>query len=796
MRNLSLSFIISFLCLISNILLSQNVILSKNPVFQAQSYLSGQVEAEMEQNNISAVSASILKNGKEIWNLNSGLANRESNLEASDSVMYLMYSTTKLFTGIGIMQLWEQDYFALDDPVGDYLPFSLVHPSYPDTKITFRMLMSHVSGIIDNGSVFNNLMVFNHDTPVSLQEFCYNYFSEDGSYYGANTTFSNKKPGTTWQYSNTAITLLGYLIEVISGEEYTEYINEHILAPLEMNRSTFYLAELDMELLAQEYIHNGYNYIPKGFRSCPMFPAGFMHSPRIEIRKFQEMLLNNGRYMDNVIIESSTLDLMQSLHYPQASSFQGLVFAYNSVYNLWGHSGGYNQNMKTHVYHSNDEKWGVSMLCNGAGDPWGLVGKMYAFAREHKCITIEHITIEDDGDLILGSNETIKLKINFRNNTLENLNDIRTELINTNSLITINKYHDTINGFPSCEVSAEPANFLLQTKEITEGFNQNFSIRLYENNILLDSLSFDIYFGNADVLVINDESNWMSDKADAISYYESSVENAGYRARPYNINRLNFPDVGFLENFEAVIWFTGMDNTEENQLLSEAKQNLISNYLDKRGRLFLSSQNVGDAIGESDFFHHYLHSNHISDSYEGILKADGTEGNEIGDDLHISLTGGSGSNNQDSPSVIEPIDGATTVFEYEDSEICAGIMFTDPFQLVFLPFAYEAIASEENRNELMERILRFLTITVEIEDIEENSKCPVIFPNPSNGMELKLAPQFKTSEINIYNVMGKLVFHKNADNPEIRNPQLQTGIYFIEARNSTETFLQKLIVTR
>jgi len=89
------------------------------------------------------------------------------------------------------MQLWEEDLLELDDPVNDYLPFEVIHPDFPDTDITFRMLMSHVGGVRDNWTIISALMTFGYDTPVSLSDFCYRYFSEEWSYYNPDKSFNN-----------------------------------------------------------------------------------------------------------------------------------------------------------------------------------------------------------------------------------------------------------------------------------------------------------------------------------------------------------------------------------------------------------------------------------------------------------------------------------------------------------------------------------------------------------------------------------------------------------------------------
>ncbi len=756
------------------------------------------IEAQMELHNISGLSATIIKNDMEVWNVNLGLANRETGLQVTDSVSFLLYSATKLFTGIGLMQLWEDDLFELDDPINDYLPFTVTHPDFPDTDITFRMLMSHVAGIDDNWSgVIDDVMVFNYDTPISLGDFCYNYFSEGGSYYGANTSFTNSEPGTSWKYSNAAVTLLGYLIELIADQDYTEYIEEHILLPLEMNTSTYYLSNLDTAFLANEYIMDNNDYYPLGFRSCPLLPAGFLHTTREEIRNFQFMLLNKGSYNNESILDSATLNLMQTVQYPDIAPYTGLIFGYDHINDVWGHTGGMNQNIKTSVFHKYDENWGVSMLCNGADDPWSIIFMLYQYAHEHEPITAEFIEVLDDGDLILNSNEEINLNIDLRNQILDDLEDVKVVITCENEEVLITDSVDVIQNIYSGELTINPVHFHLKTQEIASGFEQAFTLTFSQNGVVIGTTDFTLYFGEAEILIIKDEEHFYSQRADAISRYKSAVENNDFSCREYDINGYNFPNEDFLGEFNAVIWFTGLDNVVFNDLFNEEQQLLIGNYLDGGGHLFISGQNVGDAIGETDFFHDYLHANHLSPTYNGYLRAEGVDDTQIGDGLSFNIFGGDGTNTQNSASVIEPINGAQAIFKYYASEEVAGISFEGDYKLVFLPFGFAAIDNQADRDELMERILNFFDLNTNISDIETSEDEVLIFPNPSNGQKLTIKHNFSVpTTIRIHNSVGQLIYESSvmSASDESEMPDLERGEYVVVFSNASKTYSRKIIV--
>jgi CubicO group peptidase (beta-lactamase class C family) len=754
------------------------------------------IEDQMVMNNISGLSASIIKDGKEVWNINRGLAHRETNLAVSDSVSFLLYSATKLFTGIGIMQLWEEGLLELDDPVNDYLPFEVIHPDFPDTEITFRMLMSHVGGVRDNWTIINALMTFGYDTPVSLSEFCYRYFSEEGSYYNPDKSFNNNEPGTRWEYSNCGVTLLGYLIELISGQDYTEYIKEHILLPLEMENSTFYLSELDTSLLANEYIFYEDDYLARGFRSCPLLPAGFLHVKREEIRNFQFMILNHGLFNGQNIIDSTTLAMMQTRYYPDIAPNSGLIFGYDHINQLWGHTGGMNQNLKTSVSHSYEGNYGVTMLCNGAQDPWPILGMLYQYASEYEHLTAEFIEVLDDGDLIIESNEDVGINVSVQNNFQEDLFDIEAILHCTHSEVMLIDSIATISQITAGELSEDPLSFHVASGNISDCFEAAFTIEFFQDGQYLNETSFTLFFGEADILLVSDETHFYRKKANAKEFYQNAVDNAGFSNRTYEINRYNFPSAEFLNSFQAVVWFTGLDNVVYNDILSGEKQELLTQYLNYGGKLFLSSQNAGDAIGNTGFFQNYLHANHLNSNYQGYLRAVGSDENTIGDGMNFNLSGGDGSNICLSANVMEPLNNAEVLFHYYNTDSIAAISYSGFYKLVFCSFPFSAIQYEETRNELMDRILNFLAPSVGLQNPAED-KGSVIYPNPSDGEEINIRNSFRgVTTIQVFDNGGRLIYKKQFidDDRSYQLPFLNKGLYFVVLLNDSGVLSEKLIV--
>jgi len=109
--------------------------------------LNAYIEQTMAMNYIPGLSVSIVKNGSIVWGNNYGYANTADSILVNQNTLFLLSSVSKTITATALMQLWEEQYFQLDDPINNYLPFTVSHPDYPNTELTFKMLLTHTSGI-------------------------------------------------------------------------------------------------------------------------------------------------------------------------------------------------------------------------------------------------------------------------------------------------------------------------------------------------------------------------------------------------------------------------------------------------------------------------------------------------------------------------------------------------------------------------------------------------------------------------------------------------------------------------
>jgi CubicO group peptidase (beta-lactamase class C family) len=214
-----------------------------------------------------------------------GLASREYNVPNRMDTKFNLGSINKLFTQIAIGQLVEQGKLSFDDKLGKHLP------DYPNrdaaAKVTIRHLLDMASGIGDFfGPEFQ-------DTPKdrlrSIKDFL-------PLFAGKPLLF---EPGTKQRYSNGGYIVLGAIIEKVSGQDYYEYVREHVFKPAGMQNSDWYEADIPTPNLATGYTREGME--GKSARRTNIYlqpakgsPAGGGYSTAEDLLKFA-LALQTGK---------------------------------------------------------------------------------------------------------------------------------------------------------------------------------------------------------------------------------------------------------------------------------------------------------------------------------------------------------------------------------------------------------------------------------------------------------------------------------------------------------------------
>ncbi len=162
----------------------------------------------------------IAKDDKVLFKQVYGFADREARIANTIDTKFHIASVGKMFTAVAIAQLVRAGKLSFDDTVAKVIP------EFPNKvlaqKVTIKQLLTHSAGM---GTFF--------ESPGFEKGKVYRNSTEEIDVYKNEKLFF--EPGTSWRYSNAGYSLLGAVIERLSGKTYLEYIRQSILDPLGMN---------------------------------------------------------------------------------------------------------------------------------------------------------------------------------------------------------------------------------------------------------------------------------------------------------------------------------------------------------------------------------------------------------------------------------------------------------------------------------------------------------------------------------------------------------------------------------
>ena len=318
-------------------------------------FFDGMLPYMLARGDIAGGAVVVVKDGKVLFAQGYGYADLKSRTPVSPATtLFRIGSVSKLFTWTAMMQLVEQHKLDLDRDINTYLDFKI--PPRFGKPITLRDLMTHTAGFEDTT---RDLLPATPDG-VNL-----------GRYLKAHIPARIFPPGKIVAYSNYGAGLAGYIVQRVSGQPLDEYIQQHILAPLDMQHSTFTQpspASL-APLLAKGYVAAS-DDTPKPFELVNPAPAGAMTASALDMANFMIAQLQGGRFGDAQILQPKTAALMHSPQYAAAPGLNGMDLGFyeenRNGQRIIGHGG------DTIVFHSDlhlllDANVGIFMAFNSAG---------------------------------------------------------------------------------------------------------------------------------------------------------------------------------------------------------------------------------------------------------------------------------------------------------------------------------------------------------------------------------------------------------------------------------------------
>lgn len=282
------------------------------------------LEKLTNENNVVGATAGYSIDGETIWQASSGHADQKSQQEFTATTITRLASIAKPMTAIAVMQLVEQGLIDLDASVQTYIPD---YPKQSNTQISIRHLLSHTSGIdgYKNGKEAQTK-------------------KEYTSLYDALSIFKDRdllfEPGTRYNYTTYGYTLLGAVVEKVTGQSFEEYVQENIWDKAGMSNTGVVKYGQNKPNQSTLYQQNSKGKTRVGTENnlSNRIPGGGVYSTLEDMLKFGNSVINN------VFVKESTMDLMRQHHSleKEANGYGFGWFLYNPKPNegaIIGHSG-------------------------------------------------------------------------------------------------------------------------------------------------------------------------------------------------------------------------------------------------------------------------------------------------------------------------------------------------------------------------------------------------------------------------------------------------------------------------
>ena len=178
---------------------------------------------------------------KVVFDRGYGFADMDTKQPIDGDTFFNIASVSKQFTAVAILQLASEGRLSLDDTASKYFP-----EFQADfwQKITLRHLLSHSSGIPDARNYPREIKIYG-DEALSTE-------------YMLTLDHLNFEPGTAYEYINPTFVLLGYVVEKVSSQPFTDYVEEHIFKPAGMAQTLYF--DRDRQDLIPNMAH-GYAFV-------------------------------------------------------------------------------------------------------------------------------------------------------------------------------------------------------------------------------------------------------------------------------------------------------------------------------------------------------------------------------------------------------------------------------------------------------------------------------------------------------------------------------------------------------
>ena len=331
---------------------------------------------KMADAHIAGAAMSVVKDGQVVYQRGFGRAEVFAPKPVvADRTVFRIGSVTKVVTGLAVMQCVDRGLLDLEADVNRYLTEFKVDDTFPE-PVRVKHLLTHTAGFDQLGY---DRHVSSRDSVLPLAEFL------------KDNLVRIRPPDQVSCYDTYAITLAGYLVEVVSGSSFEGYLSENIFGPLDMDHTFITVPEAYRDDLATGYEFRG-EWVPQRWEYMNTDPASTVNSTVADMANLATMFLEGGEYGGQRILSKESVAAMmtrQFTNHPDQPGY-GLTLFEDPNYGVPAFShGGSMTGFACFLYLVPEERLGMFVAYNQeSGQLGGLameaVVDHYLSERKHK----------------------------------------------------------------------------------------------------------------------------------------------------------------------------------------------------------------------------------------------------------------------------------------------------------------------------------------------------------------------------------------------------------------------------
>jgi len=249
------------------------------------------IAAAQDRFQVPGLSLVLVRRDAVLWAEGFGLADRERRITATPTTVYRAGSLAKPLTATAVMQLAETDEIDIDQPLNAYLPAFSIRSRFDTVAqpISVRSVLSHHAGL-----------------PTDLNKGMWTNMPYTRVAEALDEEYAAFPPNLVFAYSNLGYTLLGHMVETVSGADYRDYMAQRLFRPLGMSRSGLGQPGPLGDSLAQGY-RNGESFALLPIRDLP---AHGLYTSAADLGRYMQTLLRGGVLHGSRVLQKASIEEM------------------------------------------------------------------------------------------------------------------------------------------------------------------------------------------------------------------------------------------------------------------------------------------------------------------------------------------------------------------------------------------------------------------------------------------------------------------------------------------------------